>query len=199
MQGVAHSRVAAVLGGERKFVKRFQRKPLPSPRFLRHLLIALRVASLVVATPWAAPCFFKNLKSTYSANKNHATQANTLFASSDVLLSVESSTTLYSISCLFVIVQSLQSRSRHTGDFPFPQQYMPGVKAKTYQSWGIGEEGKNKQRGRRNAIYFPLCLFINLHLLSNNIQENHSFTRDRDAHYPSSKPMKNYSRKIIHD
>lgn len=109
MQGIAHSRVAAVVGGERKFVKRFHRKPLPSPRFLRLLLIALRVASLVVATPWAAPYFKKNLKSTYSANKNHATQANTLFASPDVLLSVVSSTTLYSISCLFVIDPSLLS------------------------------------------------------------------------------------------
>ena len=37
--------------------------------------------------------------------------------------------------------------------------------------------GKNKQRGRRNAIYFPPSPFINLHLLSSKSQENHSFTK----------------------
>lgn len=60
-----------------------------------------------------------------------AAQANALFASPYVPFGVEYSTTLYSI--LFVIVQSLESRSRHTGAFPFPKYYMPCMKVETYQ------------------------------------------------------------------
>lgn len=122
-----------------------------------------------------------------------------LLASPYVLLSVGYGGTLYSINFLCAIVQSLESRSRLTGAFPFfPNTIYHACQLKLIRlKYRKGEEN-TKQRIGRNAIYLPLSSFINLHLLSSNTQENHSFTPDRDAHYPSSNPMKNYSAKIIH-
>lgn len=62
-----------------------------------------------------------------------ASQANALFASPCIPFSVECSTTLHSSNFLLVIVQPLESRSRHTGAFQFPKYYMPCMKVETYQ------------------------------------------------------------------
>lgn len=125
---------------------------------LRSLLIGHMAASWAVATPWAAPYSSKICSQHIQQIRKRigAAQANTIFASLYVLFSVECTTTLYSINFLFVIVHSLESRSRHTGAFPFPKYYMPCMKVETYQGWSTGKGGGVKQgEDKKKCNIFP--------------------------------------------